>query len=99
MANKIILIVLVILGVAIFSGCVDNPGKTVYFAKESNQTITLYSDKTFTFTAPSGTYSGTYRFDEDRLILTFAAFGVVLDLKKEGNKLIDEKEGTVWERV
>ncbi len=98
MEHKIVLMIL-ILGVAIFSGCIDNPGKTVYFAKESNQTITLYSDKTFTFTAPSGVYSGSYRSDGDRLILTFVAFGAVLDLKKEGNKLIDEKEGTVWEKV
>ncbi len=98
METKVVLILL-ILGVAIFSGCVDNPSKTVYFAKNSNQTITLYSDKTFTFTAPSGTYSGSYRFDGDRIILTFVAFGAVLDLKKEDNKLIDEKEGTVWEKV
>ncbi len=98
MAYKSILI-LVVLGVAIFSGCVDSANKTVYFAKESNQTITLYGDKTFTFTASSGTYSGVYRIDGDHVILTFAAFGVVSDLKKEGNKLIDEKKGVVWTKV
>ncbi len=98
MEYKIVLILLV-LGAAIFSGCVDNPGKTVYFSKETNQTMTLYSDKTFTYTADGNIYSGVYRIDGDHVILTFAAFGVVLDLEKKDNKLISTKKGTVWEKV
>jgi hypothetical protein len=97
MEYKTILIVLV-LGAAIFSGCVDNPSKTVYFANETNQTMTLYSDKTFTYTADGNTYSGVYRVDGNHVILTFHAFGAVLDLEKKDNKLISKK-GTVWERV
>jgi hypothetical protein len=97
MAHKIILMIL-ILGVAIFSGCVDNPSKTVYLLKKTNETITLYSDKTF-ITSGENAYSGVYRIDGDHYILTFAAFGAVLDLRKDGNNLIDDKKGNVWEKI
>lgn len=98
MEYKIVLILLV-LGAAIFSGCVDNPGKTVYLDKKNNHTLALYSDKTFAYTEDAGTFSGSYRFDGDHVILTFVAFGLVLDLKKEGDKLIDSKDGIIWEKV
>ncbi|MCX9075851.1 MAG: hypothetical protein OIN88_14585 [Candidatus Methanoperedens sp.] len=101
MANKIILIVLVILGVAIFSGCVDNPGKTVYYSSKSNETITLYSDNTVYVKVGSDDYglSGTYRIDGNHVILTLAPFGTVIELKKENGKLVNEKDGETWVRV
>ncbi len=98
MEYKVVLILLV-LGATIFSGCVDNPGKTVYVNKKDNHSIVLFDDKTFTYTENAGTFSGTYRIDGDHVILTFVAFGLVLDLKKEGNKLISQKDGTTWEKV
>ncbi len=97
MEHKIILMIL-ILGVAIFSGCVDNPGKTVYLNKATNHTVTLYSDKTFAYVEDDGTFSGTYRIDGDHVILTFAMFGQVLDLTKNGNNLTYPQDGTVWEK-
>ncbi len=98
MEYKIILILLV-LGVAIFSGCVGNSGKSVYLDKTTNHTLVLNSDKTFLFTEDDGTYSGTYRIDGDHIILTFQAFGLVLDFKKDGDKLIYTKDGTIWEKI
>ncbi len=66
--------------------------------RKTNETITLYSDKTF-ITSGERAYSGVYRIDGDHYILTFTAFGAVLDLRKEGNNLIDEKKGNVWEKI
>ncbi len=97
MEYKTVLIVLV-LGAAIFSGCVDNPSKSVYILRKTNETITFYSDKTF-ITSGEHAYSGVYRIDGDHYILTFTAFGAVLDLRKEGDNLIDDKKGNVWEKI
>ncbi len=100
MAHKIILMIL-ILGVAIFSGCVDNPSKTVYYSSKSNETITLYSDNTVYVKVGSDNYglSGTYRTDGDHILLTMAPSGAIIDLKKENDKLVNEKDGETWVRV
>ncbi len=98
MAHKTVLMIL-ILGVAILSGCVDNPDSTVYLDKKTNHTLTLYSDKTFAEQETSGTYSGVYRIDGNQIVLTFQAFGLVINLQKDGDKLVYTKDGTVWEKV
>ncbi len=95
MEYKIILILLV-LGVAIFSGCTDNPGKTVYVSTKTNHSLVLYSDKTFTYEENDGVFSGVYRFDGDHLYLTFQMFGNVFEFRKQGNDLIEVKDGTLW---
>ncbi len=74
MAHKIILMIL-ILGVAILSGCVED--KTVYFSEKYNETITLYKDNTATATTPKHSSSGTWRIDGSRLIITWLPFGSV----------------------
>ncbi len=98
MEYKIILILLV-LGIAIFSGCVED--KTVYFSSKSNETITLYKDNTFYSKVSYKDYgwSGTYRIDGDHVIFTIAPFNTIIVLKKENNKLINEKDGETWVRV
>lgn len=98
MEYKIILIVLV-LGAAIFSGCVED--KTVYFSSKSNETITLYSDNTFYAKVDSRDYgwSGTYRIDGDRVILLIAPFGTAIELKRENDKLVHEKDGETWVKI
>ncbi len=95
MENRLILIVLV-LGVLIFSGCVDNPGKTVYVSSKTNYSLILYSDKTFTREEHDGIFGGTYRIDGDHVFLNFQMFGVVMDFKKQGNDLIEVSDGTLW---
>jgi hypothetical protein len=95
MAYKSFLILLV-LGIAMFSGCVDNPSKTVYVSTKTNHTLVLYSDKTFTYQENDGVFGGTYRFEGDHLFLTFQAFGNVFDFKKHGNDLIEVSDGTLW---
>jgi hypothetical protein len=77
------------------SGCVESNTKTVYYSKEYNETIKLYSDGTFIFIGDSS-YSGTYMVEENHIILKFVAFGLVVDLIKEGNKLTDPKKGEIW---
>ncbi len=91
MRYKIILI-MVILGIAIFSGCVED--KTVYFSEKANETITLYGDNTVYVKDGSDDsgLSGTYRIDGNRVILSLAPFGTVIELKRENNKLIFEKK-------
>ncbi len=100
MENKTVIIAL-ILGIAIFSGCIDNPGKTVYYSSKSNETITLYSDNTVYVKDGSDNYglSGTYRTDGDHILLTMAPLGTIIDLKKENDKLVNEKDGETWVRV
>ncbi len=100
MEYKVILILLV-LGVAIFSGCVGSPSKTVYYSKQSDETITLYSDYTVNVKVGSEDHgiSGTYRIDGDHVILTMQPFGAVFSLKKESTRLVDEKSGEVWVKV
>ncbi len=89
MAYKIIL-ALLILGV-VLSGCVSD--KTVYYSQKLNESITLYKDNTFYIKGSDGTgYSGTYRIDNDRLILALPPFGATIEGKIQGDKLID-KEG------
>ncbi len=97
MEYKVILILLV-LGVAIFSGCVTE-GKTEYYSKKYNETITLYPDKMVTAINPSSSSSGVYRWDDSYLVMTFTPFGNVIKLKKEGNRLIDERDGDYWEKI
>ncbi len=96
MAYKFVLILLV-LGVAIFSGCVAD--KTVYFSKKYNETITLYADHTITVVGQQSSSSGTYRIDGNYLIITYLPFGNVDKLKIDGNRLIDEKDGDYWEKT
>ncbi len=98
MAYKSVLILL-ILGVAIFSGCVDD--KTVYYSSKSNETLTLYNDNTFYAKVGSKDYgwSGTYRIDGDHVILSIAPLGTVVELKRENNKLVNEKDGETWVKI
>ncbi len=94
MEYKIILILLV-LGAAIFSGCVDNPGKTVYFSEKYNETITLYADHTATAITSKDSASGTWRVDNSKLIITWLPFGSVHIFDLYETKIVD-KDGDVW---
>ncbi len=96
MKTKILMIL--ILMIAIVSGCVNN-GKTVYYSKKSNETITLYNDNTLTSSYPSGAISGVYRIDDGYLIATFPPFGTVVKRKISGKSLVDEKDGETWVRI
>ncbi len=89
---------ILILMIAIFSGCVDN-GKTVYFSKNLNSTITLYDDNTMTDSDSNGTVAAVYRIDGDYVVMTFPPFGTVVKLKKSGNTLINEKYNETWVRI
>ncbi len=92
---KIKILMILILMIALFSGCVNN-GKTVYFSKKSNDTITLYNDNTMTDSYSNGTVAAVYRIDGDYLLMTFPPFGTVVKRKISGNTLIDEKDGETW---
>ncbi len=92
---KIKILMIFILMIAIISGCVNN-GKTVYFSKKSNDTITLYNDNTMTDSYSNGTVAAVYRIDGDYLLMTFPPFGTVVKRKISGNTLIDEKDGETW---
>ena len=99
MEYKIVLILLV-LGAAIFSGCVED--KTKYYNQEFNETITLYKDNTVTITYPdSPGISGTYRWDGNHVILSIAPFGTVIEFQEEGANLvrINPNDRKVWVRV
>jgi len=85
--------------ILIFSGCVKNEGKTVYHSQKYNETITLYDDFTATIINSKEGISGTYRIDGDHVILVLAPFGAVMDLTKQGNRLVDEKDGDYWEKI
>jgi PBP1b-binding outer membrane lipoprotein LpoB len=95
MNKKIIILILILL----ISGCVQNEGKTVYFSQKSNETLTFYPDHTMTAMNPKTSGSGAYRIDGDYMIITFPPFGTVVQLKRSGNILTDEKTGEIWERI
>ncbi len=91
---------ILILGVAILSGCVDNPEKIQYYNSEMKETITMYPDHTATFTYPNESgVSGTYRIDGDRVIFSIVPFGTVIEYQKKGNSLVRITDGVVSERV
>lgn len=94
MEYKTFLIVLV-LGVAIFSGCVENADKTVYFSEKYNETITLYADHTAIVVGPDYSWSGTWRIDKNELITTWMPFGNVHAFEMNGSHLID-KDNDTW---
>lgn len=79
------------------SGCINT--KTVYYSKESNQTITLFDDHTFRTETPNKILSGTYRIDGDYLYFTFPTFGTSIKRKITDNAIIDERDGERWERI
>ncbi len=99
MGYKIVLILLV-LGVAVFSGCVED--KTKYYNQEFNETITLYKDNTVTITYPdSSGISGTYRKDGNHIILSMAPFRAVIEFQEEGANLIriNPNDRKVWVKI
>ncbi len=82
------LIVLLLVIIALFSGCVSD--KEQYFAKSVNHTLVLYGDNTFILVRPAKyDLSGTYRVDGDNLILIFPPFGETARMKIGYNRLID----------
>ena len=91
MEYKIVLILLV-LGAAIFSGCVGNTvtGKYVY-EKDNRSYYVFYPNGEFNaFGSDGGSASGTYRIENNEFILTYRPFGNVIKLKKEGDVLVDK---------
>src|SRR4030042_6426333 len=96
--NKYMIISILTL-ILIFSGCVQNEGKTVYLSVENNETITLYDDFTATVITPKDGVSGTYRIDGDHVILVLAPFGTVIDFTKKGNKLVSAQNGEYREKI
>ena len=96
--NKHIFVLTLIL-FPLISGCVQNEGKTVYHSEKYNETITLYDDFTVTIINSKESGSGTYKVDGNHVILVLAPFGTVIDLTKQGNRLVDERDGDYWEKI
>jgi membrane-bound inhibitor of C-type lysozyme len=94
--NKYIAISILIL---LISGCVEADSKTVYYSKQSNETVTFYKDNTVTAINPNTSISGAYRIDGDYIIMTWPPFGTVGKVKKSGNIFTDEKTGETWEEI
>ena len=95
MNKKLIILILILF----ISGCVENEGKTVYHSTKYNETITLYDDFTATVIGSKEGVSGTYRIDNNHVILILAPFGTVMDLTRQDNKLVDERDGDYWEKI
>ncbi len=96
--NKYILIIILILIIALFSGCTED--REQYFSKTVNQTLILYSDNTFTLVRPAKyDLSGTYRIDHGTLVLIFPPFGETYPMKIEYNRLIDFDDGVEWVKI
>ncbi len=85
--------------ILLVSGCVATDGKTVYYSKTSNETVTFYSDGTFTAISPKSSISGAYRIDGDYIVSTIPPFGTVVKVKRLKNSIVDETTGEVWEKV
>ncbi len=85
--------VLILTLILIFSGCIQNEGRTIYFSQQNNETITLYDDFTATVVNSKEGVSGTYRIDGDHVILVLAPFGTVIDFTKKDNKLVSAQNG------
>ncbi len=87
-----IVIFAIILG-SLFSGCIGNEsitGKYVYTDNPKAYFI-LYDDFTFNAWYEDGkSASGTYRYEVNRLTLTYVPFGNVVIFNKNGTTFIDE---------
>ena len=87
-------IVLAIILAGLFSGCVGEESITGKYVLEENHKsyFMLYEDGTFNlWYLDGGSSSGTYRYENGNLTLTFIPFGNVELLTKNGTAFIDDK--------
>jgi hypothetical protein len=92
---KQIIITAIILTIFL-SGCVEPNKNEVFIEQRNNETITLYSDSTFTVTGDSGHgSSGTYRTDGETVTFIFTPLGNIKILKRNSTALIDT-DGDIW---
>ncbi len=86
-------LVLIIILAALFSGCTGKESITGKYVNEKNPKayFILYDDGTFNIWYESGnTGSGTYRYVNGNLTMTFTPFGNVALLTKNDTAFIDE---------
>lgn len=90
-----IVTVFLILG-SLLSGCIGDEsitGKYVY-AEDPKGYFILYDDGTFNIWYSSGSSgSGTYRYEDNRLTLTYLPFGHVSVFTKNGTTFINDSGG------
>jgi hypothetical protein len=88
-------ILAIILG-GLFSGCIGDEsiaGKYVYTENNKSYFI-LYDDGTFNEWSSSGeSASGTYRYEDSKLTLTYIPFGNVILMTKNGTEFINDSGG------
>ncbi len=94
MVKVIVILVLILAG--LFSGCIGEEsitGKYVYTENPKAYFI-LYDDGTFNEWFLNGSSgSGTYRFEDNRLTLTYIPFGNVVVMTKNGTAFINDSGG------
>ncbi len=92
-------VIIAILLISLVTGCIETGTEESYYQKDLNETLTLYSDNTFLLSRPSiHETSGTYRIDDKYLRLIFP-WGGTYSLRIETNRLVDDKDGGIWEKV
>jgi len=84
--------------ILVFSGCVQTEGKTVYHSEKYNNNITLYNDFTATYISQKESWAGTYKIDDDKIILILAPFGSVSEYTKQGDRLV-MSDGDFWVKI
>ncbi|HWQ96162.1 MAG TPA: hypothetical protein VN368_02195 [Candidatus Methylomirabilis sp.] len=89
-------VILSIILVNLFSGCLGDEsiaGKYVYEENPKGYFI-LYDDGTFNeWFSDGSSASGTYRYENNRLTLTFIPFGNVKVYTKDGDAFINDSGG------
>ncbi len=92
------LIVLLLVIIALFSGCVSD--KEQFRSLNHNETLILYGDNTFILSNPAKyDVSGAYRVDTGNLVLIFSPFGNTYTLKIKRDGLVDPKDGEEWVKI
>jgi hypothetical protein len=90
--NKIFVVLILLMGSVLLSGCVikeKSPVKYVY-EKNSSSYFILYPDGEFVAFGSSGeSASGTYRIVDGDLIFTYRPFGNAITLRKDDDSFID----------
>jgi len=89
-------VVLAIILTGLFSGCIGEESITGKYVLEENHKayFILYDDGKFNLWSSDGSSSsGTYRYENSNLTLTFIPFGNVEMLTKNGTAFIDGSGG------
>ena len=92
--------IFLIITILLISGCLESGVEGKYVSTgDPDDYLELNSDGTFFVhqNKDGGTYSGTYKINDDQIFLMVDPYGMVAEGRIEGKNLIDP-EGGIWKK-